>query len=212
MDSFLDSTVIIKYFEYDYIKEQLRKKCFEYIKSSNEKIFISFIVKDELNRVILQRKEIYECVLKKIRDPGYELDYKNTIYLNKQDTLFVQELYLKLKDKDINRLKQDFDSEVDFLKASLDLFLKNKVNEIAINKSELNDFVLSVIHDFMSDFADSRVLTSAIQMQKNKDIFFFVTADKHFSPNEYKFIKDEPRLKEYKFPELKNLLYENGRT
>ena len=83
MDSFLDTTVIIKYIEYDYIKEQLRKKCFEHIKSSKGKVLISFIVKDELNRVVLQRKEIYECVLKKIKDPDYELDYKKTIYLNK---------------------------------------------------------------------------------------------------------------------------------
>lgn len=208
MDSFLDSTVIIKYFEYDYIKEQLRKKCFEYIKSSDGKILISFIVKEEVQRAIFKRKEIYECVLKKIKDSGYELDYKETVYLNKQDALFVQELHLKLKDKDIDRLKQDFDYEIDFLKASLDLFLKNKVNEIAITKSELDNFVLSVIHDFLSDYADCRVLTSAIQMQKNKDIFFFVTADEHFHPNEYKFIKDEPKLKDYRFPILKNLLYE----
>lgn len=210
MDSFLDTSVIIKYFEYDYIKEQIRKKCFEYIRSSNTRIFISFIVKDELDRAVLQRKEIYECILKKIKDPSYEFDYKKNIYLNKQDALFLQELYLKLKDKDINILKHDFEKEIDFLKASLDLFLKNKVNEIAITKSDLDDFVLSVLHDFLTDFADCRVLTSAIQIQQNKDIFFFVTADKHFDPNEYKFIKDEPKLKDYKFPELKNFLFENG--
>ncbi|MCX6750903.1 MAG: hypothetical protein NTZ83_05575 [Candidatus Pacearchaeota archaeon] len=209
MDSFLDSTVIINYMEYDYIKEQLRKKCSEYIKSLNGKIFISLIVKEELQRAILKRKEIYECVLKKIKYPDYELDYKRTIYLDKQNIIFAQDLYLKLKDKDISRLSKEFDSEIDFLKASLDLFIKNKVNEIAIAKSDLDSSILSIIHDFIDDFADCKVLTSAIQMQQNKEIFFFVTADNHFDPNGYNFIKTEPRLENYKFPTLKNFLYED---
>jgi len=209
MDSFLDTTVIVKYIEYDYIKEQLRKKCFEHIKSSNTKIFISFIVKEELERVILKRKEIYECVLKKIKDSNYELDYKKTIYLDNQNIIFAQELYLKLKDKNINKLRQEFDYEIDFLKASLDLFIKNNVNDISITKLDLDDSILSIIHDFIYDFADCRVLTSAIQMQQNKEIFFFVTADQHFDPNGYKFIKTEPRLENYKFPTLKNILYED---
>ena len=207
MDSFLDTTVIIKYIEYNYIKEQLRKKCFEHIKSSNTKIFISFIVKDELERAILQRKEIYECVLKKIKNPGYELDYKKTIYLNKQDALYAQEIYLNIKDKNIDKLRQDFDYEIGFLKASVDLFLKNKVNDISITKLDLDKSLLSIMHDFIDDFADCRVLTSAVQIQQNKEIFFFVTADKHFDPNGYNFIKTEPRLKNYKFPNLKNFLY-----
>jgi hypothetical protein len=208
MDSFLDSTVIIKYFEYDYIKEQLRKKCFEYIKSTGGKILISFIVKEEVHRAIFRRKEIYECVLRKIKDSSYEIDYKKTVFLNKEEAKFAQELYSKLKDKNIIKLKNDFDSEINYLNISLSLFLKNKVNEMSIAKSDLDDFVLNVIHDNIPDFADCRVLTSAIQMQQNKDIFFFVTADKHFSPNEYEFIKNEPKLKEYKFPVLKNFLYE----
>jgi len=209
MDSFLDSMVIVKYIEYNYVKEQLRKKCFDYIKTLTTKILISFIVKEELRRVILQRKEIYECVLKKIKDPNYEIDYKKTNFLNKGTATFAQDLYLKVKDSDIVKLKEDFDSEINFLNVSLSVFLKNKVNEIAISKSDLDGFALSVIHDFLSDYADCRVLTSAIQMQQNKDTFFFVTADKHFSPNEYAFIEEEPRLKDYKFPKLKNFLYEN---
>lgn len=209
MDSFLDSTVIIKSFEYDYIKEQLRKKCFEYIKSSEGKILISFIIKEELRRAILKREEIYKYVLKKMKDASYEIDYKKTIFLNKEDTIFVQNLYLKLKEKNIIKLKKDFDSEINFLNISLSLFLKNKVNEIAIGKSDLDNFILSIVHEFIQDLADCRVLVSSIQMQQNKDIFLFVTADKHFDPNGYEFLKDEPRLKDYKFPKLKNFLYEN---
>lgn len=209
MDSFLDSAVIINYLEYEYIKEQLRKKCFEYIKNQDGKILLSFIVEDELHKVILKRKEIYECVLRKIKDPSYEINCQKTVYLKKEDTIFAQSLYLKLKKESITRLKKDFDSEIDFLNASLSLFLKNKVNEIDIHKSDLEESLLSIIHNFIEDFADCRVLTSAMQMQKNRAIFLFATADEHFAPNDYEFLKNEPKLEDYKKPILKNLLYEN---
>jgi predicted nucleic acid-binding protein len=212
MDSFLDTTVIIKYLEYDYIKEQLTKKCFEHVKSSDSRIIISFIVKDETNRAILKRKEIYEYILKKIKEPDYELDSKKAIYLNKQDIIHSRELYLKFKEKDFNRLKQDFNDEINFLNASFDLFLRKRIDEISITKSELDKFLLSIIHNFIEDFADCRVLTSAMQIQQDKNTFFFVTADDHFNPNTYKFIEEQFKIdyqkENYKFPTLKNFLYE----
>jgi len=208
MDSFLDTGVVIKYFEYDYMKEELGKRCYEYVKNIQDKILISFIVQEEAHRVILKRKEIYDYILNKIQDPSLEIEYKETIYMNKQEFIFAKDLYLKLKNENIKELKKNFDSEIDFLKASLDLFLKSKVSEIKIKKSELNNPLLAIIHNYINDFADCRVFTSAIQIQQNKELFFFVTADNHFDPNGYEFLKEETRLKEYKFPELKNLLYE----
>lgn len=209
MDSFLDTIVIIKYLEYNYIKEQLRKKCFEYIESSNGKILLSFIVEEELRRVIIKRKEIYENVIKKIKDSSFQINYRNSNFLNKEDGLFAEKLYTNLKGKEPVKLKREFDSEIDFLNASLIIFLKNKVNEILIKKSELNQTILSIIHEFIEDFADCRVLTSAVQIQQGREQFTFVTADKHIDKGSYNFIEEELRLKDYKKPILKNLLYEN---
>jgi len=210
MDSFLDSTVIINYFEYNYKIGELKKKCFDYVEFSKGKILTSFIVQDEVRRVILKRKEMYGCILRKVKDPSYEITYNENIkFLNKEDIKFTHGLYLKLKDKSINNLEEDFGSEIVFLNASLRLFLRKRINEISITKSDLDSSVLSIIHDFIDDFADCRVLTSAIQIQQNKEIFFFVTADQHFDPNGYNFIKTEPKLENYKFPNLKNFLYED---
>lgn len=206
MDSFLDTVIIIKYIEYEYIKEQLRKKCFEHVKSSG-KILISFLVKEELERQVVKRKEIYELVLKKIENSSFEIDYRKTAFLSKEDAIFAENLCLKLKGKSIEALKKEFDSEIGFLYASTALFLKNKVNEIAIKKSELNSFILSVVHDFIEDFADCRILTSAIQMQQSKSQFFFVTADRHIDAGSYDFVEHDIRLKDYKKPKLKNLLF-----
>jgi hypothetical protein len=209
MESFLDTTVIIKYIEYDYIKEWLRKKCFEHIKSSKGKILISFIVKEEAQRAVLKRKEMYETVIKKIKDPSFAIDYKKSLFLSKSDGLFTEELSLELKESNLENLKQDFNSEIDFLNVSLAKFFKNNVSELFINKNELDKNIVFIINEFISDFADCRVLTSAIQIQQNKEQFLFVTADKHFDPNGYEFLKGEPRLKDYKFPELKNFLYDD---
>lgn len=209
MDSFLDTMVIIKYLEYDYIKEQLRKKCFEYIESSNGKILISLIVEEELRRVIIKRKEMYENVIKKIKDSSFQINYKNSNFLNKEDCLFAEKLYINLKEKDTIKLKKEFDSEINFLNASLIIFLKNKVSETSIKESELNQTILSIIHEFIEDFADCRVLTSAIQIQQGREQFAFITADKHIYKGSYNFIEEELRLKDYKKPILKNLLYEN---
>jgi len=53
------------------------------------------------------------------------------------------------------------------------------------------------------------VLTSAFQAQEERKVFYFVAADKHFDPNGYDFLKDDLRLKERIFPELKNFVFED---
>lgn len=208
MDSFFDTNIIIKYIEYNYNKEVLRKKCFDYIALLKDKIFISFIVKDEALRVIIKRKEIYENVLKKLQNPNYVIDYSRSAFLNKSDARFAEVLYLKLKGKNRAKLKEDFNSEIDFLNVALASFIKNKVNKISIKKDELDNKIISILNDFIEDFADCRILASAIQMQQEKEQFLFVTADRHIGPGEYDFIEKEIRLKEFRKPKLKNFLFE----
>ncbi len=209
MDSFFDTTVIIKTLEYTYIKEELRKKCSECVKLS-EKRLISFIVKEELERVIIKRKEIYENVIKKINNSSFQIDYKKSSFLNKEDQLFAENMYLKVKSKNLTELKKEFDSEINFLNYSLIVFIKEKINEILITKSELDKSIVLIINEFIKDFADCKVLASAIQIQQNKQQFVFASADRHFDPNGYNYLEnEEPRLEKYLFPKLKNLLYED---
>jgi hypothetical protein len=209
MNSFLDANVIIKKIEYDYLKEDLRKKCFEHIQSSKGKIFISFVVKEELNRIILKRKEIYNFILEKVKNSEFEIDYNKISYLTKQDGVFAKDLYLKLQGISADKLKKDFDEELNFLKISLDSFLKTKINEIAIKKEELDKSIINILYEVIQDFADCRVLTSAIQMQQKKIQFSFITCDKHFHPAGYRIIEGDSRLKEYTKPKLKNFLFDN---
>ena len=208
MDSFLDTNVIIKAIEYEYVNEHLREKCFEQVKKAN-KILLSFIVEGELRRALLKRKEIYEKVINKIKSPSIAIDYKDSKFLSREDWIFAEGIYKHAKEKNPEKLKKDFDAELDFLNHSLKVFLRNRISEIDIRESELNQEMVSIIREFIDDFADCKILTSAIQMQQSREQFLFASCDKHFDMGSYNFVEKERRLKKYKKPKLKNLLFED---
>ncbi len=68
--------------------------------------------------------------------------------------------------------------------------------------------IVSILRNYIEKHSDCLVLASAVQEQRKKDAFFFVTSDDHFNPNNYEFLKEDVKLKDYKFPKLKNLLFE----
>ncbi|MEK6913813.1 MAG: hypothetical protein AABW47_04050 [Nanoarchaeota archaeon] len=207
MDSFLDITVIINSFEYNYVKDSLKKKCFEYVKENEEKILISFFVQEGLKRAILKRKEIYNLVLKKIKDTSYEIVFEKAVLLNKKDILFANNLYSNIKKEEFSSLKNKFDNEINFLNFSTSYFLEKLNSKFFIKEENLDSSLISLIHSFIADHEDCKVLASAIQIQKDKKMFFFVTADQHFIPGSYDALKEDSRLEGYKIPELINLLY-----
>ena len=100
-------------------------------------------------------------------------------------------------------------SELTTLEIRIDQFLKFKVDEKVILISEINNSLISMLHDLIDNYSDCRIFASAIQEQEKRAIFLFVTKDReHFNPNAYDFIKEDPRFEGYKFPELKNLYFD----
>ena len=207
MESFLDINVIVNSIEANFIQEELKKKCFEYVKTNEEKILISFFVQEGLKRVILKRKEMYKLVLEKIKDPSYEITFEKAVLLNRKDILFANSLYLTLKKEEFSGIKQRMDNEINFLNFSVSYFLEKLPNKFLIKEEKLDSSLISLIYDFIIDPEDCRVLASAISIQREREQFLFVTCDQHFIPGSYDTLKEDPRLKEYKLPELLNLLY-----
>ncbi len=211
MDSFFDSCVIINYLEYFIREDELKKKCFNYISDKKGKFLLCFYGLDEINKEIEKREIQWLEVLKKKKDKEYSLGSSKIAQakLNKKEISFTEQIYEDVKEIEYEYLKNKFEKEIDILKINLQIFLKNKLNEILIKTSEIDKSLVSIIFDFIDDYADCKILTSAIQSQQKTEDFLCVTVDRHFSEGTYNSICEDVRLKDYKKPVLKNLLFEN---
>lgn len=211
MDSFLDSCLIIHYLVYTFNKTKLNEICASYVHKKMGKFFFCFYGIGEIRRYIQKREIQYIEILKKKKDGNYKIGESKeaNFILKKEEILFAEKLYKDTLSESYQCLSEKFQKEIISLKTNFQIFLKSKIDEVGIKKSEINHQILSIIHEFIADFSDCRILTSALQMQQNKEVFLFLTADKHIDPNGYDFIKDDLRLKSYKFPMLKNLLFED---
>lgn len=208
MDSFFDSSVVINYLEFFLYKTELRKRCRDYIDSNKEFLLCAYALK-EIQGFINKRDVQFNEVLKKIKDNSYKIGVDNeTRILNKEDIIYTEELFENLKMLDVDLLSKRFENEISVMHLNLRVFLKNRIKEFVIMENEIDQALVNLLHEFLKKYADCKILASALQSQQDRDIFLFVTSDKHFNENEYAFIEEEPRLKEYKFPKLKNLLYE----
>lgn len=207
MDNFLDTCVIINYSSYNN-QEGMMRSCYDFI-IKNKDFILCYYVLDELNIFILKRAIIYKEILTKMNKPSHTIgNLKESSLLSKSDLAYASKLYEKMKNSSFENASKILLEEKTQIEIRIDIF-KKKVKELVVKKDEVNNQLVNILHEFIEKYADCKVLASALQAQGNRELFIFVTADNHFDPNGYEFIKNEPRLKEYKFPKLKNLLFEN---
>ncbi len=204
MDSFLDTNVIVYYVNYD--KESASaasSRSYFYILNKKSRFIICHAVIRELGNVVNKFSTINKEVLKKVINPDYDLEKEKRIA--KKDILFAQKLYLTYKDDNPEEIKETFALERDRFEIGIEQFLKNKVDIKVISIEQIEIELVNIIRDFVDNFADCQILASAIQYQKDKEKFLFVTADgEHLGSNNYNFLKQDSRLKNHKFPKLLN--------
>ncbi len=205
MDSFVDTCVIIKFLDFKNNQDKLNKKCFDHINSQTGKIILCFYVVNETKKFILKQEVIFKEVLNKITNPNYKINGNN--FLKDEDAIYAEELYNQLKNEKIKLIKQSFDLQIGYLRSEFARFTKQNLSKVFLKEEEIDQKLTNILREFIANYSDCKVLASALQIQKNRDTFFFVTADRHFAPNEYEFLKKEPRLESYNFPEIKNLLF-----
>ena len=203
-DSFLDANVIINYANYQTDKsKEIVNKCHLYISNKQNKFIICYI--------ITKLTIIHIEVLKKVENISYDLNKSK--YLPVRYMPIAEKLYLAHKEVNENKLKELFASERDIFEIEIEKFLKNKVDVKVIPVEEIKADLVSAIRDIIENYADCQILASALQYQKDKDLFLLVTADKKdFSPNSYEYLKEHFNLnyskENYKFPELLNLMFQ----
>jgi len=211
MDSFFDTSVVIHYGTYSkLIKTDFIKKCYECISNKSGQFLLGYYIEEEIKRRVKKRRIIFQEALNKIIDRSY--DFAGSKYfsdLSKRDQDMVKKLYELNKNQDSFKAKKIFSEDQDVFEMRINRFLKFFVDIRLVKIDEIKQELLSIVKENGYSHADCLVLTSALQAQEGREVFYFVAADQHFDPNGYEFLKGDSRLKEIKFPVLKNFLFEN---
>jgi len=211
-DSFFDTNVIINYASFSKkVNLKINRICFDYIKSKNGKYILCRYVEDEIKNRIKKRKVVHQEVISKLKDNSYEIGNSDiSKSLSDRDIIYAKKLYELYKSEKADDISFIFLSERAEFEKKIEFFLKTQVDELLLKKEEIEVDLIHILFSLIDEYADCKVLASALQIQKDRPVFFLVTVDKeHFYPNGYAFIKDDLRLKSYKFPELRNLLINN---
>jgi len=211
-DSFLDTNVIVYYINYQ--QESSTEPIYRsyiYIANKKGKFIICHAVIRELYNVMSKFATLHKEVLKKVEDSSYNFEENKNI--SKRDLPFAQKIYFSYKDYNTKDLKEIFASQRDIFEIGTEQFLKNKVDSQVMPMEQINLELVNKIRDIIPNYADCQILASALQYQKDKGIFLFVTADgEHLDPNGYDFLKEHFEInypkEKYQFPELKNLYFE----
>lgn len=211
MDNFLDTNVILGYALYSSGEDtRINSKCYGIItnKKEGKRIVCFFTLEQELPKVRKKRKAIRLEVLKKFEEADYEIGTSENAIKNlpKGDINKAKRLYQLLKN-DPQKITKLMIEEAEFEKR-IDYFIRFLIDEKVTPVEEINNKLVMIISGIIWHTGDAKMLTSALMCQKNKATFFFVTKDReHFHPNGYNFLKEDPRLKDLKFPKLRNLFF-----
>ncbi len=211
MDSFFDTCVIIHYSSFSKLVDNLLiKKCYDYISNKTGKFLLGYYIEEEIKTRIKKRSIVFQEALNKIINDSYKFEVSKYFNdLNERDKISVKKLYEAYKNNDTIKVKKIFTQDQIVFEMRIERFLKFFVDERVIKIEEIKTELLSVVKGYGYSHADSQVLTSAIQAQEGRKTFYLVAADKHFDPNGYEFLKEDPKLNKITFPELKNFIFEN---
>lgn len=209
-DSFLDTNVIFNYSTYNEQSKEIVKKCYLYIYNKTEKFIVCGAVLEELQEIMVKRARIHKIVIKKIADQNYSFEEDHLI--SKRDIPFAKQLYERLKNLRLEEASLELAKERDLSKIMIEKFLSVQIDEKVIPIEQIQTELINKIHNIISNHADCKILASALQLQRERELFLFVTADgKDLDPNSYDFLKDQFELnypnEKYKFPELLNLMF-----
>ncbi len=208
-DNFLDTNVIFHYSNYVEDKsKKILKKCYLFIENKNGKFLLCGVVLEELSSIIKKRVYIHKAVISKIKNRDFSLEKD----LSSRDAPFAKQLYEQFKDGDSEKISLEFANQRHLSEIKIEKFLKTMVDEKVISVDKIDNNLVNKIHEIISNHADCKILASALQHQKDREIFLFVTADgKDLDPNGYEYLKEQFEIdypkEKWKFPEFHNLMF-----
>lgn len=210
MENFIDSCVVIHYANYTGEKsKELLKKCFKFIQKKEGKFIICYASLRELRNYKTKIRKIHRAVINKLRNK----EYKFSNDLDFRSVSKAKQLYVLLRNRNPFEATSHLNEQRINSMIKIDRFLEIILDEKVIPIEKINDELVNKIHDYIDkNHADCKILASALQLQKERSLLLFVTADKDFFPNEYDFLKGQFEInyskEDWKFPKLKNFLFE----
>lgn len=210
MENFLDSCVVIHYSNYlDDNSGEILKRCFDFVQKKTDKFILCYASLEELFRYQKDIKKIHKAVVTKMKNEKYnfsgDLDFRSVPK--------AKQLYALLKDKATINVSSYLQEQRENIIFKIEQFILNLLNEKVIPLANINNELVKKINDHIKNHADCKILASALQFQKDKDLFLFVTADKDFAPNDYQFLEEQFEInypkENWKFPKLLNLIFTN---
>ncbi len=208
MESFLDTNIIFHYSNYTKFSSSIIEKCYVFITNKKTSFILCYAGLSELKKIIRDRSRLYKAVIEKVKNPNYSLEDSELISVRK--TREAKKLYRKFKDQPVEKVRKILDNQRKKSELRIEKFIQFKIDEKVIPLEKIDNYLVNKIHDYINNHADCKILTSALQLQKERDLFLFVTADNDFAHNEYDFLKEQFDINyakgNWKFPKLRNLL------
>lgn len=216
MDSFLDTGIIVSASEYrSEEKNKANQKSWNYIKNKRGEFIVCLFTIEEIKKLFIKKTLVAKEVISKLNNPLHEIGsiFHPKATLKKHDIEKAKQIYLKFKENNIKNSARALNLERSKLISSINIILERYIDKKVIPIEQIDNNIASILNDIIENINDCNIFASAIQHQKEKDLFLFVTIDKRdFNPNNYDYLKEyldtNKKLTDYKLPKLKNLLFE----
>lgn len=211
-DNFLDTNIIFHYSNHTDYSSNLVKKCYLFITNKSGRFILCWAVLREIDEIIKKRARVHKAVIEKIKDNSYS--FEKSYLLSKRDVPFAKQLFEKFRSLSKKEVENHLSRDRKISEIKIEKFLNSKIDEKVIPIEQIDNDLVNKIYEIIPNHADSKILASALQLQKNRTIFLFVTADgKDLDPNRYGFLKNQFEInyfkENWKFPELLNLMFTN---
>lgn len=208
MENFLDTNIIFHYSNYTDNSSIIVERSHYFIKEKSGNFILCFAGLRELDEIVQRRRRLHKAILEKIKDPNFS--FEESPLISFRDIRNAKKLYEKFKNRYTKDVKKILDKQRTTSEIKIKKFLQYQLDEKVIPIEKINIQLVSKIHDIISNHADCKILASALQLQKERKLFLFVTADKDFNENGYSYLREHFEInhsnEKWKFPELKNLL------
>ncbi|MBU2576336.1 MAG: hypothetical protein KKF50_01305 [Nanoarchaeota archaeon] len=211
-DNFLDTNIIFHYSNYTDTASKIIEKCYFFVKNKSGRFILCWAVLKELEEITKKRARFHKAIIEKIKDTTYSIE--DSPLISFRDIPFAKQIYEKYKNKSKEEIEKLFQIERNSSELKIKKFIQFSIDERGISLNQIDGELINKIHNIIPNHADCKILASALQLQKDRELFLFVTADgKDLDPNGYEFLKGQFEInyskENWKFPELLNLVYTN---